>query len=98
AKKGSIEVTRMLDEHMAEARITKDDPTNPILIGDNIYSQIWHRGKQLHFALSGVIAVDVDGQSDMEQARQSIAINGGIVDAYLKDDGKMEGKITANTR
>ena len=39
---------------MAEARITKDDPTNPILTGDNIYSQVWHRGKKLHFALTGV--------------------------------------------
>lgn len=98
AKKGSIEVTRLLDEHMAEARITKDDPTNPILTGDNIYSQVWHRGKQLHFALTGVIDIDGDGQSDMQLALQLIKLNGGIVDAYLKDDGKMDGEITANTR
>jgi hypothetical protein len=98
AKKGSIEVTRLLDEHTAEARITKDEPTNPILTGDNIYSQIWHRGKKLHFALTGVIDIDGDGQSDMEQARQLIELNGGIVDAYVKDDGKMEGEMTANTR
>jgi hypothetical protein len=98
AKKGSIEVTRLLDEHMAEARITKDDPTNPILTGDNIYSQVWHRGKQLHFALTGMIDIDGDGQSDMQLARDLIKLNGGIVDAYLKDDGKMEGEITANTR
>jgi hypothetical protein len=98
AKKGSIEVTRLLDEHMAEARVTKDDPTNPILPGDNIYSQVWHRGKQLHFALTGVIDIDGDGQSDMQLARQLITLNGGIIDAYLKDDGKMEGEITANTR
>src|SRR6478672_1415981 len=98
AKKGSIEVTRLLDEHMAEARVTKDDPTNPILTGDNIYSQVWHRGKQLHFALTGMIDIDGDGQSDMQLARDLIKLNGGIVDAYLKDDGKMEGEITANTR
>ena len=54
-KKGSIEVTRILGEHMAEARITEDDPTNPILTGDQIYSQVWHRGKKLHFALTGLI-------------------------------------------
>jgi len=98
AKKGSIEVTRMLDEHMAEARITKDNPTNPILVGDNIYSQVWHRGKKLHFALTGVIDIDGDGQSDMQLARDLIELNGGIVDAYVKDDGKMQGEITANTR
>src|SRR6185436_7906434 len=97
-KKGSIEVTRLLDDHMAEARITKDDPTNPILTGDNIYSQVWHRGKKLHFALTGVIDIDGDGQSDMQQALELIKLNGGIVDAYLKDDGKVDGEITANTR
>jgi hypothetical protein len=97
-RKGSIEVTRVLDAHMAEARITQDDPTNPILTGDNIYSQVWHRGKQLHFALTGVIDVDGDGQSDLQLARDLITMNGGVVDAYLKEDGKVEGEITANTR
>jgi hypothetical protein len=83
---------------MAEARITKDEPTNPVLTGDNIYSQVWHRGKKLHFALTGLIDIDGDGNSDLEQAKELISLNGGIVDAYLKDDGKMEGDITANTR
>lgn len=98
AKKGSIEVTRVLDDHMAEARITQDDPTNPILTGDNIYSQVWHRGKKLHFALTGVVDIDGDGQGDLQLAQELIKMNGGIVDAYLKDDGKMEGEITAGTR
>jgi hypothetical protein len=98
ARKASIEVTRILGDHMAEARITKDDPTNPILTGDNIYSQVWHRGKKLHFALTGFIDIDGDGNSDLQQAKDLIELNGGIVDAYLKDDGKMEGDITANTR
>ena len=97
-KKGSIEVTRLLGEHMAEARITMDDPKNPILTGDNIYSQIWHRGKKLHFALTGVIDFDGDGESDMQLARELIELNGGIVDAYLDDDGKVQGEISANTR
>ena len=97
-KKGSIEVTRLLGEHMAEAHITMDDAKNPILTGDNIYSQIWHRGKKLHFALTGVIDINGDGQSDLQLARELIELNGGIVDAYLDDDGKVQGEITANTR
>jgi hypothetical protein len=97
-KKGSIEVTRLLGEHMAEARITNDVPTNPILTGDNIYSQIWHRGKKLHFALTGMIDFDGDGKSDMDLARELIDLNGGVVDAYLDADGKVQGEITANTR
>jgi len=98
SKKGSIEVTRLLGPHMAEAKVTEDDSNNPILTGDNIYSQVWHRGKRLHFALTGFIDVDGDGRSDMQLARELIEMNDGIVDAYLKDDGTTEGEITANTR
>jgi hypothetical protein len=98
SKKGSIEVTRLLGPHMAEAKIIEDDATNPILTGDNVYSQVWHRGKKLHFALTGFVDFDDDGRSDMQLARELIELNGGIVDAYLTDDGKVEGKITANTR
>lgn len=97
-KKASIEVTKLLGPHLAEAKITEDDARNPILTGDNIHSQVWHRGKQLHFALTGFIDIDGDGRSDMELARQLIEMNDGIVDAYLKDDGTVEGEITANTR
>ena len=35
-KKGSLEVTRILGDHMAEARITEDDPKNPIITGDQV--------------------------------------------------------------
>jgi hypothetical protein len=97
-KKASIEVTKLLGPHLAEAKVTEDDLTNPILTGDNIHSQVWHRGKQLHFALTGFVDIDGDGRSDMELARELIRMNDGIVDAYLKDDGTMEGELTANTR
>jgi len=97
-KKASIEVTKLLGPHRAEAKVTQDDLTNPILTGDNIHSQVWHRGKRLHFALTGFIDMDNDGRSDMELARELIVMNDGIVDAYLKDDGTVDGEITANTR
>jgi hypothetical protein len=97
-KKASIEVTKLLGPHLAEAKVTEEELTNPILSGDNIHSQVWHRGKRLHFALTGFIDIDGDGRSDMQLARQLIEMNDGIVDAYLGDDGKMVGEITANTR
>jgi len=96
--KGSIEVTKVLGDHMAEAHITADDPRDPILTGDQIYSQVWHRGKKLRFALCGIIDLDGDGHSDMKMARDLIELNGGVVDAYLDDDGTVQGEITVNTR
>ena len=97
-KKGSIEVTRVMGDHSAEARITQDSPTNPILTGDNIYSPVWHRGKKLRFAFAGVIDFDDDGVSDLKLARELIELNGGVVDAYLDDNGKIVKDITPNTR
>ena len=97
-QKGSIEVTKVLGEHMAEAHITMDDARNPILTGDQIYSQVWHRGKKLRFALSGIVDLDGDGRNDMKMARDLIELNGGVVDAYLADDGTVKGEITVNTR
>ena len=72
---------------MAEARVTEDDATNPILTGDRIYSQVWQPGKKLHFALTGLIDLDGDTRSDMQLARELIELNGGVVDAYVADEG-----------
>lgn len=96
--KGSIEVTRILGDHMAEAKISHDRPDNPILTGDQIYSQVWHRGKQLRFALMGIIDLNGDGLNDMKLARDLIELNGGVVDAYVADDGSVQGEISVNTR
>lgn len=97
-KKGSIEVTRILGDHLAEARVTQDDAENPILTGDQIYSQVWERGNKLHFALTGVIDIDDDGRSDLQLARDLIELNGGVVDSYLGEDGKVVGSMSVITR
>ena len=97
-KKGSVEVTRLLGDHLAEARITSDDPRNPILPGDQIYSQLWERGQKLRFALTGVIDLDGDGQSDLQQAKDLIALNGAVVDSSLEEDGTIDGSMSEYTR
>ena len=97
-KKGSIEVTRLLGEHIAEAKITSDDPRNPILPGDRIYSQVWQRGKALRFGLTGLIDIDGDGISDLQRVKDIIALNGATLDVSLEEDGTIDGEMTVDTR
>ncbi len=97
-KKGSVEVTRLLGDHIAEAKITSDDPRNPILAGDRIYSQVWQPGKALRFGLTGFIDIDGDGVSDLQRVKDLIALNGATLDVSLEEDGKIDGEMTVDTR
>jgi hypothetical protein len=96
--KATIEVTSIMGPRQAEARVTSDDPRNPILRGDQIYSPAWQRGKPLHFAFTGNIDVNDDGQSDLQLVRNLVTLNDGVVDSYLGDDGNVEGAMTVGTR
>ncbi|MEN6406722.1 MAG: hypothetical protein ABFC77_09640 [Thermoguttaceae bacterium] len=96
--KGSIEVTRVLGAHLAEARITNDKPGNPIMPGDKIYTPVWSRGEKRHFVIAGKIDLDGDGTNDVQTLIDLIRLNGGEVDSYLNDKDKRVGKMTINTR
>lgn len=96
--KGSIEVTMILGPHMAEARITSDKPTRPIMEGDKIYSQVWNRGRQVGFAITGLVDLDDDGKSDLDELKSIIAINNGKVDAEPGPGGTVKGDMTVGTR
>jgi hypothetical protein len=97
-KKGNIEVTRILDGRMAEARIVDDNVADPILPGDKILSPVWDRGRSDGFALAGFMDIDGDGRSDRNKIRELIKQNGGRIDAEVDDKGKLTGKIEINTR
>ncbi len=100
-KKGAIEVTQILSDHLAEARVTDDQPSNPIVAGDKIHTVLWSPGQQRHFALAGFFDIDGDGQSDLQTVMDLIKANGGVVDAWIADKGKdknkPQGEITVNT-
>jgi hypothetical protein len=96
-KKGSVEVTRIINEHLAEARITHDDLSDPILAGDLVYTPLWNARSALHFALAGSIDIDGDGKDDRELVKQLIRVNNGTIDAEERD-GEIKGEITRNTR
>jgi hypothetical protein len=96
-KKGIVEVIRVLDAHLAEARIMDDDPSKPIMPGDQLFSAAWQPGHAEHFALVGLMDLDKDGVSDLDKVKNLITVNGGIVDAELRDDGTRVGQMTVDT-
>lgn len=98
SKKASIEVTQILGDHLAEARVTDDSVTDPIMPGDKINTPLWSPGERKHFALTGFIDLDQDGKSDLQAVIDLIALNGGVVDCSLNDKGEINGEMTAKTR
>ncbi len=96
-RKGSIEITRIVNDHMAEGRITEDKIGDPILPSDVIYTPLWNANSALRFALAGKIDIDGDGRDDREIVKQLIRINSGTIDAEDKGT-EVEGKMTRHTR
>lgn len=99
AKKASIEVTQILGDHLAEARIVDDELSDPVQLGDKIQTPIWNPGEQKRFALAGKMDINGDGREDFENVRNIITMHGGQIDAYMRVTPKpeMSGTITANT-
>jgi len=97
-RKASIEVTRILSANMAEARITDDIPTDPIIEGDKIYSQVWSPGRQVGFAITGIVDMDGDGRDDLARLKSVIALNNGKVDAVPGPNGTIDGQMSVDTR
>jgi hypothetical protein len=98
AKKASIEVTQILDDHLAEARILDDKTTDPIMPGDKIYTPVWNPGDKRHFALAGIMDINGDGKNNLQLLRNLIKLNGGVVDCDVDEKGKVNGEISIQTR
>ena len=100
--KGSIEVTHVLGDHLAEARVTDDRLADPILPGDKVYTPVWNPGQPRHFALAGFFDIDGSGKNALPTVMNLIKTNGGVIDCWIEEtpDRKFEQKgrgITPNT-
>lgn len=85
--KGKIEITRIIDSHMAEARVVDANLFLPITAGDPIYTPLWSPGRTEKMAIVGFIDLDGDGRSDREDLRELIKAAGASVVAEIQDDG-----------
>lgn len=82
-KKGSIQVAQITGLHSADCVVTSDNPSDPILPGDKIYSPVFG---DRHFAIAGFIDMDNNGINDVEQLVKLLEANGGVVDGYQNED------------
>ena len=90
--KGAIEVTRLIDPHLAEARILHEEMQRPIMPGDPIYTPLWSPGRTEKFALVGLIDIDGDGRSDRKLLHDMIAATGSRVVTEIDDEGNRTGE------
>ncbi|MBI1899826.1 MAG: hypothetical protein HYS13_01775 [Planctomycetia bacterium] len=99
-RKGAIEVTKILGERLAAARIVEDDIRNPLLPGDKIYTPAWHPGRQEHLAMCGLLDIDGNGIEDRETMEKIVRLAGAVLDLKQRIDGKgtTEGAVTPQTR
>lgn len=96
--KATIEVTEILGPHLAKARVTQEDPLNPILAKDQVLSATFDRGDAVTIALGGFFDLDGDGLSDIEKLKRMIVRNGGRVVASHDENGNITGEIDSTTR
>jgi len=94
--KAKIQVTQILDDHLAEARILEDSLTNPLIPGDKIYTALWDPGRQEHFYLAG--RMDIGGVDGSEQLRSMVSLAGGALDGELDGKGQVTGSMNSQTR
>ncbi|MDA7950274.1 MAG: hypothetical protein MPJ24_02215 [Pirellulaceae bacterium] len=97
-KKAVIEVTKILDDHSAEARIINlTSSTQPIMVGDITHTPIWAPGRFLRFAIVGEVDFDNDGNSDLSTLKKIIELHNGKIDVVLHSNGEQEGAISVDT-
>jgi hypothetical protein len=85
--KGAIEVTRVLEEHLSEARILSEFVEHPIAKGDPVYSPTWRRGQGEAFSVVGIVDLNGEGRDDRELLTKIIAASGGRIDNDVDGEG-----------
>jgi len=97
--KATIQVTRILDEHLAEARVVaRPEIKYPIITNDQIYSPFWAPGRKVKIALAGEIDIDGDGRPDNEAIKGMVQAAGAEVVAEVSSAGNVRGQLDATVR
>ena len=83
--KGTVEITDVISQYAARARITSqsNEIRNPIGRGDQLFNIALSTGEKEHVAYAGIIDLDGDGRPDNEAFVRILERNNLVVDAYL---------------
>jgi hypothetical protein len=92
--KASIEVTRVMEAHLSEARILTEDIYHPIMKGDPIYSPLWSAGHDEAFSFVGIVDLDGDKKDDRDLLEELVATAGATID----NDVSPKGVLTVNSK
>jgi hypothetical protein len=97
--KGTIEVVRVLEEHLSQARVTSvaDPNRDPIVPGDMLFNPSWHPTQKKHVALVGLIDLSGDGRDSLPEMRRNLERQNVEVDAWMDpNDASVKGKGITN--
>jgi hypothetical protein len=109
--KGSLEVVRIVGDHLAQTRITnlrdpygdpvipsRNDPDMPGRSGDLIFNPAWDPHVKQHVAIAGTIDLTGDGRDSLAEFIRTLEQQNVVVDSYLDMKAiKKEGEITRGT-
>jgi hypothetical protein len=85
--KGAIEITRILEPNLSEARIVDEDIYAPISKGDPIYSPLWSSGRGEAFSIIGIMDLNGDGRDDRDLLKEAVATAGAVIDNDVDEKG-----------
>ncbi len=96
--KARLLVTKIINEHMAQANVLTDNYRTPVVEGDLIASPAWRKGRSPGYALVGLLDADNDGIGDRNMIVDLITRNGGQIDAEISPTLTVTGPgISSNT-
>jgi hypothetical protein len=98
--KGAIEVTRILEANLSEARILNEDLYAPMAKGDPIYSPLWSPGRGEAFSIVGIMDLDGDGKDDRDLLFEQVKTAGATIDNDVDEKGilRVDGKVPEDNK
>jgi hypothetical protein len=90
--KGSLEIVKIIDDHLSQGRIIHltDENAKPLQEGDRLYNPAWDPNRKIHVAIAGIVdftgdesATVIDRVRNLREFINNLERQDIVVDAYL---------------